>query len=281
MTGYVQGGNMKTAFVTGARGFIGKHLVERLKQNYEVHSIPHDDPMYNRITLLKNYLTDINPQYIFHFGGYGNHSFQTDPIETYMSNVQFTMNLLEITNELPYKAFVFASTSAIQLPKQTLYTTTKHMAETYCQFKGQDKPIVCVRPASIYGPGEADFRFIPKVINTIKDGDIMDLVLNSYHDWTYVDDFIDGLMLAVENVNTIGNKIVNIGTGLQESNSEIVYEIEKIMGKTIRYNRVDNLRIWDAPEWLVEPDILNSLGWKPQYSIFQGLERTVKYYAER
>jgi nucleoside-diphosphate-sugar epimerase len=271
---------MKRAFVTGAKGFIGKHLVERLK-DYEVYTVPHDDPMFNRTTLLKNYLFDINPQYIFHFGGYGNHSFQTDEIQTYISNVQQTMNLLEIVNELPYKAFVFASTSAIQLPKQTLYTTTKHMAEIYCQFKGQDKPILSVRPASIYGPGEADFRFIPKVINTIKSGDIMDLALYSYHDWTYIDDFIDGLMLAVENIHSIGNKVVNIGTGLHESNSEIVYEIQKIMGKNLRYNRVDNLRSWDAPEWLVDADVLRSLGWEPKYSIFKGLERTVKYYAER
>jgi nucleoside-diphosphate-sugar epimerase len=271
-----------TYVILGANGFIGRSLTERLFKNNEVRLVPRD--MYCSLFELKQYLENIKPDHIINCSAYGNMAHQTDIDAIYQVNVINTLTLLQASKNIDYKSLILIGSSSEYGNKSesmsefdscetdTFYGASK-VAQTYLAraFKKQfNKPISVVRPFSVYGIGEADFRFIPTVINSIKTGKQFNLVKEPKHDWIYIDDFIDGLLLATKtNVD-----ILNIGTGNQFSNGEIVEMLEEIAGKSANYKEIKQLRKFDSNNWVADNSLLKDLGWRQNTRIEEGLKRT-------
>lgn len=274
---------MKKALVTGGNGFIGKHLVARLKsEGFEVVKLPHENlksPKY-----LKGYIESVAPTHIFHLAAYGNMSNHTDEDEMVQANYVNTYNLLQASISIPYSVFIYVSTSSVygrtyrkmkeshRLKPDSLYAATKAGAEYLCRYfrKRYRKVIVNVRPFSVYGPGEADFRLIPTLIHN----DLQQktsTVINGNHDWIYIDDFINGLMRIVENCGALPHRTYNIGTGYMTSNIDVCSYI------TDNYTHKPEKKIQDSEVWIADNSRLNELNWKPAVSIEQGIEIVKKY----
>src|SRR5260221_657563 len=227
---------MLKAIISGQNGFIGQHLSEELRKK-DITPIAFPRTMlYAEVPVIAKYLFDIHPDYIFHLASYGNHSTQKDDTQAIMANYFSTYNLLKATEFYDYKAFINIATSSMygqsdkpmsetdQFKPDTFYSATKtgglYLAHTYA--KQYNKPIVSAIPFSVYGEGEADFRFIPTVCRSLIKDEPMELDLYANHDWIYVKDFIKGLFTLVENVDNLGGTWVNIGTGIMWTNAEIV-----------------------------------------------------------
>jgi len=273
----------KRALVTGSSGFIGSHLVARLKkEGFEVIKIPHNN--LKSIHYLRGYMEAINPQYIFHFAAYGNMSHQKDENEMVQANYINTYNLLQATKRLPYVLFVNCSTSSVygrtyrkmkeihRLKPDTLYAATKAGAEYLCRYfrKNYHKVIVNIRPFSVYGPGEADFRFIPTLIKN-DDKNIASEVINGNHDWIYIDDFINGVMKIVENSGFLPHRTFNIGTGRMTSNEQVAKMITK------DYNLSPEVKIQDSEMWVADTERIASLNWQPTTELAEGIEIVKKH----
>lgn len=265
--------------ISGSTGFIGSNLCSALlNDGEEVRSIPRDY-LYNYFEL-KNYLEMMNPDYIIHLAAWGNHSTQKDLDKTVSANIGVTTTMLQASRDVGYRSFINISSSSVSLPTETFYSATKAGAERICKAFSREhgKPIVNIRPYSVYGIGEASFRFIPTVIKSAKSEESFNLVPNSKHDWIYIKDFINGLKLVIPHSEKMSGESINIGTGRDYTNKDVVDIIEKIHGKKLNYKLVDNLRDYDCDSWVADTQVLEYMGWTQEHSLEQGLRETYEYY---
>lgn len=239
--------------VTGARGFIGQHLVKALeKRGDEVYKLPRS--FFTEQTFDTKELEKFSPDYIYHLAAYGNMHHQQDAEEMLEVNVGGLYNLLDITKNVPYLGFVNVSSSSVLLPHQTMYAGTKAAAEAIAKVfvSEYDKPIVTLRPFSVYGPGEADFRFIPTVFRSCMTGEAILVDPNPVHDWVYVDDFVNAMIEFAHTADV--SSVVNVGTGRGYTNGGIVAHIEAITGEKANITEVPNLRSYDTSAWVAKPE---------------------------
>jgi nucleoside-diphosphate-sugar epimerase len=270
----------QTYVILGANGFLGKRLVEVLEDQI-VRLIPRD--MYCNFYALKEYLEELKPDHIINCSAYGNMAHQIDIDAIYQINVINPLYLLEASRNVDYKSLVLIGSSSeygsksepmneLDLPETDTFYGASKVAQTYlarAYAKQFNKPVRVVRPFSIYGEGEADFRFIPTLIRSIKEGEKFNLVKEPKHDWIYIDDFIQGLLIATKN----NVDLLNIGTGEQFSNIEVVEMLEEISGKKAKYTEVKQLRGFDSNYWVSDNSLLKDLGFKQKYSLFNGLKK--------
>ena len=262
------------SLVSGSSGFIGKHLVKRLAHlGHKVIPISYKQelPKVDEI------------DYFFHLAGYGNHSNQLEYEDILDSNVNF---LWKIVHTYPHtKRFIYVSTSSIYGFKEepmkeemvphpvTEYALTKTIGEYISAFVFKEH-VRIIRPFSVYGPGEAEFRFIPTVIQAILKRRQFPLVPDPVHDWIYIDDFLDGLFFAFK-----GEKqIVNIGTGRETSNADIVKTLGALCGAPPLVTISEPMRSYDSLHWCADNSLLKSMGWQQQHSLVEGLRKTILYY---
>lgn len=224
------------------------------------------------------------------------------PSTTLKVNMIGAYNILEAIKNKSVERFIDFSTSevygpfifradenemttlgAIGEPRWT-YALSKIASEflTHSYYKEHNIPAVSIRPFNVYGPrqiGEGAIHHF--IVNAIKGEELV--VHNDgeqIRSWCYIDDFIDGLLLAMEKKEAIGN-VFNIGnpkaTGtvldlaekiirISRSNSEIVF-------KNIEYPDVE-LRV---------PSIKKAqrlLGYNPLTSYEDGLHKTILWYKD-
>lgn len=231
---------MSNILVTGASGFIGSHLHKRLA--YEGHAVTplSHKSLYKEQDRLTKIVKALNPSYIFHLASYGNHYFQTEENKTVAANYMVLNKLLQATKDIEYKAFLNFSTQAYNFDSGSFYGATKAGGEYLVRayVKQYDLPIVNIRPYSVFGEGEADFRFVPKLCKQIMEGKEITLT-NVAHDWIYIDDFIDGLLQVAIDSNKYRGKSVGIGTGIYRNNRYIAKQLQLIIQKEVRIVKED------------------------------------------
>ncbi len=267
--------------LTGSKGFIGSNLRQYLdKHNHDHVAITKEELLDSNV--LANLFKTFEPDYIIHMAAYGNHSSQTDEKATLSANILKLYNLLDASKDVPYKAFINFSTSSCQLPVQTMYSATKAAGEFLCRAHGQkyNKSIFSVRPASVFGEGEDESRFIPTIVRHMHEKTTMKLDPYAKHSWIYVADFIHSLMHLV----TVTDKIetgeaINISYGKQWSNLEITEYLQDMSLYNLKYEEVKPMRSYDSGSWLVNNDRLKSLGCDFPHGLQKGLMQTHNYYA--
>ena len=194
---------------------------------------------------------------------------------TVFANIIGTYNMLDASKYINYKKFINFSSSSVLLPYETFYSASKASGERIVKafVNRYDKPILTIRPFSIYGEGEADFRFIPTVIRALLKGEKMSVAVGAYHDWVYIKDFIDNLFLLTLS-KTVQRGIINMGTGRSWSNLDIIIFLEKISSRKLVYEYEDKMRDFDTKHWISQDATIKS-------DIKEGLKRTYEYYKQR
>jgi UDP-glucose 4-epimerase len=157
----------------------------------------------------------------------------------------------------------------------------EHMAHAYHDELGL--PIVSVRPFNIYGPGQIGGGAIRAFIEAALAG--RDLTIHGdgaqIRAWTYVDDMVEGLMLALEHPNAVGESF-NIGNARSAVTIyDLAQRIKRLTGcpgeivfQPLHYTDVE-LRI---------PNIQKArelLGFEARVDLDDGLERTIAWYREK
>lgn len=243
-------------FLTG-HGFIATAL----KRHFEGQGHSVYIPERKHITTISPYSGDIlarffdthQPDVIIHTSAYGNMSTQADPYQTIRANVLLLHRLLEVSKDIPYKAFINFSTSAIQLPTQTLYSTTKAMGEQLSTFyaKTYSKPIVNVRPYSVTGVGEQEAHLIPTLIRAAYTGEEVPFVPEPTHDFIDIDDVVKGIVKVIDNPAPYMAEPVNLGTGHAYSNREVLDVVQRVTGREVHIRETaEAYRPYDALYWV-------------------------------
>ena len=259
---------------------------------HQVTGIPR--VILGQINQLTAFFEEEKPDYIFHLAAYGNMSNQKDEQAIFEANVIGTWNMLQASKHIPYKVFVNVGSSSeygrksqpmseIDVPETDTFYGASKIAGTYLAraFARQyNKPIVTVRPFSVYGPKEADFRFIPTMINCIENKKVFHVDPHGVHDWIYIDDLINGMLFLVES-GFIKGEIYNIGTGLQTRNIDVLALMVAITGKIVETLRDDFMRLHDSFTWRADVTKMGLLGWKPKISLREGLTKTYEWYRKQ
>lgn len=278
--------------VTGAAGFIGNNLCERLcKEGHEVFGIDvaweEDicDGVDQPCDWLFNLACDASPK-----------RYQAFPFFTLRTNFTGTWNCLE--NALRYNAKMLqASTSEVygdplQNPQQedycgnvnpvgprSCYDEGKRIAETLC-FEYKKEVNVDVRIARIfntYGPGmdADDGRVVSNFIVQALRGEPLTIYGKGMQtrSFCYIDDLLNGfmtLMKADEFVTNLGNPV-----------EFTVYELaELVLRLTGSKSKMVFLPLPQDDPRQRKPDIskAKALGWEPKVSLEDGLKETIKYF---
>ena len=271
------------SLISGINGFLGKHLADTLlREGHKVAGIPRD--LFTDTGALTNYLIMARPDYIFHLGAYGGQRGQTNMDQCLATNIFNTYLLLKFSEQLPLKKFVYVGTSSEYGKKNktmsendllepiTPYAVTKACASLLTRLFPNT---VVVRPFSMFGEGEADWKFIPTVTKALKNGEKIDIRSYPKHDWIYVGDAASAIVkVAMSNLGGV----VNIGSGKQYTNLEIIKMLEKIAKRKLYYNDLLVGKPQDSEYWVANISKLTSIGFSQTYGLRCGLKRTYDYY---
>lgn len=300
-------------FVTGANGFIGANIVRvLLKRNYEVHILNRKSEASWRLkdikdliyihggditekTSLKRTLLKVKPDYIIHLAAYGAYYYQDELEKIIKVNVEGTKNLLEASKDILYNCFINTGSSSeygfkVKPMKEndfcdpvSYYAATKLANTTLCKVFAMlnNKPVITLRLFSVYGPYEEPGRFISTITKSLITKDTIKLTPgNQRRDFIYVDDVSDAYIKALSLGKKVKGEIFNIGTGKEYTNDEVVKKLfasaeSKTKVKKGSYPK----RTWDTSHWRADNShTKNILGWKPMYSLEEGLEKNYLWF---
>ncbi len=320
---------MGKILVTGASGFTGKALCNRLVEMGNevvafVRGSSRTDELKKigvecRVVDIKNH-TDVKDNFsgiekVYHIAAAWRTE-HTDLEEFRMVNVEAVRNLLTAAKISGVKRFIHCSTVGVQghiddppanedyrFNPGDHYQRTKLQGEKLArEFFSEGLPGVVVRPAGIYGPG--DMRFV-KLFRPIKKGIFVMIGSgNTLYHFTYIDDLIDGFVLAGNKDEAIG-EVFTVGGEKYISLNELVNMIADIMGVAHPKWRIPFYPVYLAAvlcEGICKPlgispvlyprrvDFFRKdrafaidkakkvLGYKPKISMREGLEKTAVWY---
>ncbi len=261
----------KSVLITGAGGFIGSHLVEKLVENgahvkaFVRYNSRGDSGMlrwvspevFNNLEIISGDLRDLNTlnaamkmvDTVFHLGALiaipYSYLHPADSIET---NVMGTLNVLLAGRDQGVRRIVHTSTSevygtAIKVPidenhplqGQSPYSASKIGADKIAEsfYRTYNLPVVTLRPFNTYGPRQSARAVIPTIITQALTRDSISLGnLDARRDFTFVSDTVEGFLRSAM-VKGIEGCTFNLGVGEDISIAQLVEEIKTILGKPI------------------------------------------------
>lgn len=273
---------MANILITGATGFLGRSLLHRLQTpENNIWSPKRGEPITQEL------VEKFQPDYIYHFAAE-----IYDTSKMIDSNILFTYNLLEATKNIDFKCFMNIGSSSEYgqkfhpmreidvLTPRTMYEATKGSVTLLCQAYSTiyDKPIVTVRPFSVYGRWEPNHRFIPTLFSKFKNKEEISISIGS-HDFVYIDDFIDGaLQVATSDKEKIKGDIVNLGTGVQYSNFEVYDTFCILFGYDIPMKKLEHKwKPYDSLNWVADISYAKEkYGYQSKYNLLEGLTKLKK-----
>jgi nucleoside-diphosphate-sugar epimerase len=298
--------------ITGAGGFLAANLAHALvTAGAEVHALVRPTTRLWRLsgalshlylhrlslthpTRLAETIRQVQPQIIFHLAASGVHHRTATERSILLSNVFGAFNLLQALEPTAWEKLVITGGSSeygqkpalLQesdvLQPVTFYGATKAAATLLFQqyARSRSRPVVILRPFSIYGPWEAPTRLVPRAILAALLGLELPLTAPGYRrDYVYVEDVVQACLLAAQKDLPPG-EILNIGTGAQTSNEALVELVEQLSGRPIRIlPGAFPARSSDTDFWAA--DIAKArriLGWTAAHSLPQGLQRTIEWF---
>ncbi|RMB57608.1 NAD-dependent epimerase/dehydratase family protein [Dokdonia sinensis] len=307
--------------ITGAAGFIGSHLSEKLQElGHQVFGIDNFSSYYDvnlkRINaqditnkgvrliegdLLDN-LSQILPEKIdvlYHFAAQPGISADT-PLEDYeRNNIEATKNLIKwVTDCQPdLKLFVNISTSSVyglhatstevEVPRPAShYGETKLAAETLVLSAQAHKkfPATSIRLFSVYGPRERPEKLYTKLIKAIYENQPFPLYegsLEHERSFTYVGDIVNGLTAILSKISACNGEIINLGSSEVYTTSQGISLIEKIIGKKANLE-MRSKRSGDQLKTSANIEKAKRiLDYAPQMPFEQGLRAQVAWYNEK
>jgi nucleoside-diphosphate-sugar epimerase len=313
---------MKTILLTGAAGFIGHKTAELLlRDGYRVIGIDNLNDYYD-VRLKKHRLDQLigNSSFEFHEIDIEQKDklrplFESNSIDAVMNlaaragvpyslenpkayvstNLQGSLNFLELANDHEVGKYVLASTSSIYAGEEmpfcedrsvnspiSPYAATKKAAElmaySYHFIYGID--ISVLRYFTVFGPAGRPDMSIFRFIKWIDEGNPVKLYGDGSQsrDFTYVDDISEGTVKALKKV---GYEIINLGGGNNPISLQTVIElIEEKVGKKAVIDNEEFQKTDMKETWADISKAKQLLDWTPKVSFEEGLDRTVDWYRE-
>lgn len=314
---------MKNLLITGGAGFIGSHLVDRLLATDVEHITVIDDfndfydPSIKRANItehlkdsryqlnevdirdqpsLEQVFKNNNFDCVVHLAARaGVRPSLTEPQLYTETNINGTLNLLELARQNNIKQFVFGSSSSVyginaKVPfseddpiRQPIspYAATKGAGELLCHTYSHLYGLrcVCLRFFTVYGPRQRPDLAIHKFAKLITQGKPIPVFGDgtTRRDYTYVDDIIDGVMAAIA-YDKRDYEVLNLGESRTVELRELIQLLEKELDTHATIDRQPP-QPGDVPQTFADISKARALlGYNPRTQIEEGLRRFVEWF---
>jgi nucleoside-diphosphate-sugar epimerase len=291
--------------VTGASGFIGSQLCNRLRESGgELHAIsrtpqPGGDSglrwwradLSDPVTV-RELLTAVKPDIIFHLASHVEGA--RDPglvLPTFRNNLASTVNLLSVAQEVGCQRIVLTSSmeepeaGQLDTPPSSPYAAAKWAGSAYARMFHAlyQLPVVILRVFMVYGPGQRDTRkLVPYVTLALLRGLTPRLTSGVRPvDWIFVGDVVEALLAAARRPGLDG-KTVDVGSGQLTQVRTVVDHLVRLIDPQIQplfgaltERPHEQIRVADTAASKV------LMGWGPLISLEEGLQQTVEWFRHR
>ncbi|MGG1486473.1 GDP-mannose 4,6-dehydratase [Peribacillus castrilensis] len=263
--------------------------------------------------IITNIFEEYKPNIVVNLAAQAGVRYSIENPDVYIqSNIIGFYNILEACRHNPVDHLVYASSSSVygankKVPFEetdfvdnpvSLYASTKKsnelMAHTYSHL--YNIPATGLRFFTVYGPmgrpdmayfGFTDKYFADEPIKIFNNGDFEN---DLYRDFTYIDDIVEGIERLLSNPaveeNAVPHKVFNIGNNNPEKLMTFIETLEKCLsnalGKVVEFNKVfEPIKPGDVPATYASTELLQkAVGFKPETSIEEGLQKFVNWYVE-
>jgi UDP-glucuronate 4-epimerase len=307
---------MRKYLVTGAAGFIGSQLCNRLKQqgHYVIGLDNYNDHLYSpklkvdRVehfgidvvsvdlrdeVKMEEFIEGVKPTDIIHLAAHAGvrDSFGKEK-QYHANNIDGTQNLIDACKKhAPDARIVYASTSCVFAGSELPWTEGKETGKQLnpygwtkwaneCQMQGSGLHTIGLRFFTVYGPwGRPDMALFDFTKNILAEKPITVYNYgNMKRDFTYVEDILDGIECILNNDVDAG-EIFNIGRGAPVQLMDFISEIEKNTGKTA-IKLMAPQHPADTLETFSNTSKLEALGYHPSTNIEDGIRNFYEWYME-
>lgn len=321
---------MKRILVTGGAGFIGSHLVDRLLAEGEWQVTVVDDfndfydpaikrenaqraandPNYRLVeadirdkSSLERIFAEAGFQSIVHLAARAGVRPSLEQPELYAeTNINGTLNLLQLARAHGVRQFVFGSSSSVyginaKVPfseddpiRQPIspYAATKGAGELLCHAYTHLYGIrcVCLRFFTVYGPRQRPDLAIHKFTQLISSASPIPVFGDgaTRRDYTFVDDIIAGVRAAIDyagDETKSAYEVINLGESRTVELRELISLLEKELDVQAVIDR-QPLQPGDVPQTFADISKARALlGYDPQTQIEDGIRKFVEWFRER
>jgi UDP-glucuronate 4-epimerase len=316
---------MKNILITGGAGFIGSNLVDRLlaEGGWRITVVDDFNDFYDPAIKRENVRARLsNPDYELveadirnpialeqAFGGpafdcivhlaarAGVRPSLKEPRLYVETNINGTLNLLELARTQGVKQFVFGSSSSVygmnaKVPFSETdpifnpispYAATKAAGELICHSYAHlyDLRIVCLRFFTVYGARQRPDLAIHKFAKLISAGKPIPVFGDgtTRRDYTYIDDLIAGVRAAMD-YDQSNFEVINLGESRTVELRELISLLEQALGRTAEIDR-QPLQPGDVPQTFADISKARALlGYDPQTQIEKGILSFVEWWKE-
>ena len=295
--------------VTGGSGFIGSHVVDKLRDkrvSVRIYDSIIPDSR-NDIEYYQGSILDYEAlcfamsgiDAVMHLAAVADvKGVLENPHYSESINVRGTINVLEAARTSGIKRVAYGSTTWVyseassdsdEVNESTplhapthLYTATKLTGEYYCQSysKLYDLDVTVLRYGIPYGPRARDGAVIPIFVKKALNGETLTIAGDGsqYRNFIYVEDLAEGNVLALQSIAR--NKIYNLDGKERIAIKQIAETIQKIIGNVkIEYiqGRPGDFSGKEVSSGLAKKE----LGWEAKTSFEEGLKKYIDWYKNR
>ena len=279
---------MASVLVTGATGFIGKHLVPRLRSLE--HEVVEVNSKFGDISSPETWATFPPTEVVVHLAA---RTFVpdswSDPSGFVQTNFHGTVCALDYcrihkARMIFISAYLYGIPDVLPIPESASlrannpYALSKKLAEEACKFYSDyyGIDITVLRPFNTYGPGQTQKWLIPSIVEQVRKGKVIEVMdLAPKRDYIYIDDLIDAIIKALDRL--CGFNVFNIGSGESYSVEGVIELIQYAAGSNIPVRSSGKRRPQEIMDTIA--DIRRGreeLGWFPRWSLFSGIKAVVE-----
>jgi nucleoside-diphosphate-sugar epimerase len=299
------------ALVTGAAGFIGRHLLAGLSASgATIATLDRNDSP--RAGAAESYLGDLRdaafvqnalrksaPDVVFHLAAFKQRSTRIDDfVEALETNVLGSLHLFAAAATLPALKKIVVLGTAEEYGRNTapfLETIREHPVSAYSYSKQSlthlcevlhhlhGLPAVVLRPTVAYGPGQSTDMFLPALIRSLLADTPFPMTAGEQtRDFVYVSDVVDAMLLAATAAGSAG-QILNIGGGQPITIAALAHKVAALTGKP-GLLQPGKLAYRQGEVMSYSVDIAKAralLGWSPRVGFDEGLAVTIDYFRQQ